>query len=428
MGLTIKKVAKLRRRGAVGRYLDGGRDGLPGLYLIIGGRNNAHWELRFELNGRARWMGLGSCRVFTLKDARERAKKHRQHLADGNDPLQLRRAERAAKAAAAAATKTFKECAEAYLEDNRAKWKSAKHGKQWVTSLANHVYPKIGNLDVAAIEMPHVLSVLEQRVDAQLGFPAGQFWKVRTVSADRVRNRVELILNYAVARGYRDGAKPNPARWDALKHIFPQPTELNTDKHHAAVPYADLPALFAELRRREGVGARALEFLILTAARTGEVVSVTWDEIDFDKELWVVPAERMKGKREHRVPLSSACIDLLRNLYREDGNPNIFIGARQPRLSNTALSEVLKRLGRQETVHGFRSSFSDWAHEQTAHSDHTIEISLAHKVGTKVEQAYRRGNMFDKRRRLMADWARHCTTPTRAGRSAKVVGINEARQ
>ena len=428
MGLTIKKVAKLRRRGAIGRYLDGGHDGLPGLYLIIGGRNNAHWELRFELNGRARWMGLGSCRVFTLKDARERAKKHRQHLADGNDPLQLRRAERAAKAAAAAATKTFKECAEAYLEDNRAKWKSAKHGKQWVTSLANHVYPKIGNLDVAAIEMPHVLSVLEQRVDAQLGFPAGQFWKVRTVSADRVRNRVELILNYAVARGYRDGAKPNPARWDALKHIFPQPTELNTDKHHAAVPYADLPALFAELRRREGVGARALEFLILTAARTGEVVGVTWDEIDFDKELWVVPAERMKGKREHRVPLSSACIDLLRNLYREDGNPNIFIGARQPRLSNTALSEVLKRLGRQETVHGFRSSFSDWAHEQTAHSDHTIEISLAHKVGTKVEQAYRRGNMFDKRRRLMADWARHCTTPTRAGRSAKVVGINEARQ
>ena len=138
--------------------------------------------------------------------------------------------------------------------------------------------------------------------------------------------------------------------------------------------------------------------------------------------------QRMKGKREHRVPLSSACIDLLRNLYREDGNPNIFIGARQPRLSNTALSEVLKRLGRQETVHGFRSSFSDWAHEQTAHSDHTIEISLAHKVGTKVEQAYRRGNMFDKRRRLMADWARHCTTPTRAGRSAKVVGINEARQ
>ena len=428
MGLTIKKVAKLRRRGAIGRYLDGGRYGLPGLYLIIGGRNNAHWELRFELNGRARWMGLGSCRVFTLKDARERAKKHRQHLADGNDPLQLRRAERAAKAAAAAATKTFKECAEAYLEDNRAKWKSAKHGKQWVTSLANHVYPKIGNLDVAAIEMPHVLSVLEQRVDAQLGFPAGQFWKVRTVSADRVRNRVELILNYAVARGYRDGAKPNPARWEALKHIFPQPTELNTDKHHAAVPYADLPALFAELRRREGVGARALEFLILTAARTGEVVGVTWDEIDFDKELWVVPAERMKGKREHRVPLSSACIDLLRNLYREDGNPNIFVGARQPRLSNTGLSEVLKRLGRQETVHGFRSSFSDWAHEQTAHSDHTIEISLAHKVGTKVEQAYRRGNMFDKRRRLMADWARHCTTPTRAGRSAKVVGINEARQ
>jgi integrase len=275
--------------------------------------------------------------------------------------------------------------------------------------------------------MPHVLSVLEQRVEAQLGFPAGQFWKVRTVSADRLRNRIELVLNYAVARGHRDGAKPNPARWGALKHIFPQPTQLNTVKHHAAVAYEEMPKVLDELRRREGVSARALEFLILTAARTGEVTGTTWEEIDFEKNIWTVPAERMKGKREHQVPLSGPAVELLRNLYCEDGNPNVFVGQRQPRISDTALSQTLKRLGRTETVHGFRSSFSDWAHEQTAHSDHTIEISLAHKVGTKVEQAYRRGNMFDKRRRLMEDWARFCTTPVRAGRGAKVVGINEAR-
>lgn len=183
--------------------------------------------------------------------------------------------------------------------------------------------------------------------------------------------------------------------------------------------YAEVPELFAEVRGREGVGPRALEFLILTAARTGEVLDATWAEINFDSKEWVIPADRMKGGREHRVPLSPQCIALWRGLYREEGNPCLFIGARQPRLSDTALSEVLKRLGRKETVHGFRSSFSDWAHEQTAHSHHTIEISLAHKVGNKAEQAYRRGNMFEKRRCLMADWARFCTTAP-AARAAAV--------
>jgi integrase len=226
-----------------------------------------------------------------------------------------------------------------------------------------------------------------------------------------------LILSFAAARGYRNGE--NPARWEDLKHILPQPTKLNTVKHHAAVAYAEVPMVVAELRGREGVGARALEFLILTAARTGEVVGATWDEIDLDKKEWLIPAERMKGGKEHRVPLSPQCMALLR--YREDGNPHVFIGARQPRLSDTTLSELLKRLDRIETVHGFRSSFSDWAHEQTAHSDHTIEISLAHKVGNKVEQAYHRGAMFDKRRRLMEQWASYCMMPTKP--TAKVTPV-----
>lgn len=263
MNLTIKRIAKLLRNGQPGRHRDGE---VRGLYLCIGGKKNANWQLRYQLHHRSHWAGLGSAREFSLKEARERAKKQRQQLADGNDPLQLKRAERAAKAATAATVKTFKQCAEGYLEHNRAKWKSAKHGKQWASSLEDFVFPKVGNLDVATIEMPHVLSVLEQRVEARLGFPVGQFWKVRTVSADRVRNRIELVLNWASARGYRDGAKPNPARWEALKHIFPAAAEVNNVKHHAATPYAEVPSVIAELRKREGIGSRALEFLILTGS------------------------------------------------------------------------------------------------------------------------------------------------------------------
>ena len=426
--LTSKRAAKLMRRGEIGRYSDSGPSGQRGLYLVIGGKANAHWSLRYQLQSRGHWMGLGSARDFSLSEARERARKERQRLADGDDPLQMKRAERAAKLAAAATRKTFKECALDFLQQHRDKWKSAKHGKQWLTSLETYVFPKIGGLDVGAIGRPHILSVLEQKVEAQLGYPAGQFWQVRTTSADRTRNRVELILNFAAARGYRTGE--NPARWEDLKHILPQPSKLNTVKHHTAVPYADLPALFAELRRREGVGPRALEFLILTAARTGEVLDAKWSEIDFREKIWTVPAERMKGGREHRVPLSNAAVDLLRDLCREEGNEHIFIGARQPRLSDTALSEVLKQLGRAETVHGFRSSFSDWAHERTAHSNHTIEISLAHTIGSEAEKAYRRGEMLAKRRQLMEAWAKFCTSGTPARKAAedhKVVGIGGAR-
>jgi integrase len=420
MNLTVKRIAKLLRNGQPGRHRDGE---VRGLYLCIGGKRNANWQLRYELHRRAHWMGLGSAFEFSLKDARERANKHRQQLADGNDPLQLKRAERAAKAATALSVKTFKQCAEDFIETHQSKWKSAKHGAQWKSSLATHVYPKIGNLDVRDIGRPHILNILEQKIEAQLGHPAGQFWKVRTVSADRVRNRIELILNFAAARGYRNG--DNPARWEDLKHILPQPAKVAPVEHHAAMPYAAVPTVVAELRRREGVAARALEFLILTAARTGEVLNATWNEIDLEDKVWIIPAERMKGGAEHRVLLSPQCITLLRGLYREDGNPYLFIGQRQLRLSDTALSVTLERLGRDETVHGFRSSFSDWAHERTSHSDHTIEISLAHKVGNKVEQAYRRGAMFDKRRRLMADWARYCTTAP-AQRSATVTTLRPA--
>jgi integrase len=422
MNLTVKRVLKLLRQGQPGRHRDGE---VRGLYLDIGGKRNAHWALRYQLNHRPHWMGLGSARDFNLTEARERARKERQRLYDGDDPLMLRRAERADKAAKQAVTKTFREAAEGYLRDHQGKWKNAQHGAQWRSTLATYIYPKIGPVDVRAIGRPHVLDVLRQRVEAWQDSPAGEFWRVRSVTADRVRNRIEVILTWCEAQGFRSGE--NPARSDLVKHVLPAPTKKAVE-HHAAVPFGEVPTLVAQLQKHQGVSARALEFLILTATRANEVRGAIWDEVDLDNALWVIPAARMKNGKEHRVPLSDRAVEILRGALREAGNPHVFIGGQQPRLSTAALIRLMKRLRPEDTVHGFRSSFSDWAHERTSHSDHTIEISLAHTVGKETERSYRRGDMFDKRRRLMADWARFCTTPTKQIRaSTKVVGINEAR-
>jgi integrase len=406
--LTVKRVAKLVRRGEPGRHFDG-----QGLYLVIENRRNANWGRRYELNHKAHQIGLGSAFAFTLAEARERNRRISQLLADGIDPLAQKRQQRAVQAAAAAKVMTFKEAAQAYVEAHQGKWRSAVHGRQWINTLATYTYPIIGALDVAVIDTPAVLRVLEQRVPALAGYPAGQFWTARSVTADRVRSRLELILSWAAGRGYR--SKENPARWGDLKHILPAPTKVARINHHAAVPYAELPQLMAELRQREGVAVKALQFLILTAARAGEVLGAAWDEIDLDGATWMVPATRMKSGKEHRVPLSPQALELLHGLYYEDGNVHLFIGPRNERLSNAALTAALRRLGRSETVHGMRSAFSDWAHERTSHASHTIELSLAHAVGNAVERSYRRTELFDKRRRLMGDWAKFCTNPQEAG-------------
>ena len=424
MGLTVKRVARLMRRGEAGQYTDGGTEGVRGLRLIVANKHAAHYELRFQLNHRSRQMGLGSCRDITLAEARIRAKEARRLLLDKVDPLEVRRTEHATKLAATAARMTFRQCAEAYIAAHRSEWKSAEHGIQWISSLRNYVYPVIGSVDVAMIDRPAVLRVLEQRVDAQRGKDAGQFWTIRTVTADRVRNRIELVLSFATARGHRPNG-PNPAAWDDLKHILAKPKKAATVVHHAAVPYGEIPALIANLRQREGVGASALLFTILTATRVGEVLGATWDEVDLDNKVWTIPAARMKAGREHKIPLSPAVVELLNSLYREDGNPHLFIGPRGSVLSKDALTAALRRLDRSETVHGFRSSFSDWANEQTRHSHHTVEIALAHKVGNEVEQSYRRGDMIAKRVKLMADWASYCTTPIPTG--ATVTPIHAVR-
>jgi integrase len=409
MGLTVKKVAKLMNAGERGRFFDD-----AGMYLVIGGKNSANWTRRYELDHRAHWMGLGSARTFTLDEARVRNREVSKLLADGIDPLVKRRAKRAERKAEQMKSRTFKECAEEYIQRHQGKWRSAQHGRQWKYSLERFVYPRIGNLPAAAINKPLVLSVLEQRVTGDTRHPAeGKFWTARTVTADRVRSRIELVLNFASAVGYRPEGIPNPAAWPGLKDILPA---AGKRIHHAALPYTELPGFLVELRPREGVSPKALEFTILTAGRSGEALGASWAEIDLAKKVWTIPAERMKGGREHRVPLSPQAIKLLHNLHTEEGNPNLFIGARGEGIFGGALQTVLKRMGRRDvTVHGMRSSFSDWAHDRTAFSSHVIELSLAHAIGSDVEKAYRRTDLFDKRRRLMEDWANFCATPQEAG-------------
>jgi integrase len=395
------------------------------LYLDIESKTNAHWSLHYQLRGRQTYMGLGSAFTFSLAEARDRAQQERKQLADKIDPLAVRRAERA-KAAAVPAVLTFAQAAQAYHAQHEAKWSNAKHRAQFLSTLKQYAFPRLGAVDVAEINTPHILQVLEQKVPAAKGRPDGTFWNTRTTTANRVRNRIELVLDWASVRGYRPQGVPNPARWQGhLSEVLPSPRHVARIVPHRAVPYPEVPALVSALRQREGVAAKALTFTILTAARAGETLGALWSEIDLDQAAWTVPAERMKARRAHRVPLALTVVELLKGLYRENGNPHVFIGSRPGAgLSESALAEVLGRVGRKETVHGLRSSFSDWAHERTGHSGHAIELSLAHSVGSDQEKAYRRGDMLNKRRKLMEAWARYCTTPPAA--AGAVVPLRKA--
>jgi integrase len=420
MGLTVKRVERVREPG---RYGDGN-----GLYLQVTKNGVRSWLLRYERDGRERFMGLGPAHTFGLDEARERAKQARQQLLDGVDPIDARKAAKAASKAAKEKMLTFAEAAQAYFDLHAVKWRNPKHAAQFIGSLKKYAAPIIGALSVAEIDTPHVLKVLEQPVKAERGYPAGTFWTSRSETASRVRGRIESVLDWSAVRGYRKGE--NPARWAGnLKHALPARGDVAQVEHHPALPYGDVPALMAELREREGVAAQALQFLILTAGRTGEVIGATWPEFDLDKGVWVIPSGRMKAKAEHRVPLSDAALELLGGLYRERGNPHLFIGS-QPGsgLSNMAMAAVLERMKRNDiTVHGFRSTFRDWAAETTAFPNHVLEMALAHKIENKAEAAYRRGDLFDKRKKLMAAWADYCCSPpAKQKRSADVVPIRGA--
>ncbi|RWQ57817.1 site-specific integrase [Mesorhizobium sp.] len=406
MALNTKRVAKLN---APGRYRD---PETRGLYLQVGRTGTKSWLLRYELNGRERFHGLGSLDDFSLKEARERARAARQKIADGVDPIDVRRAERAACAAEAAKAITFEEAARQYYQQNEPRWRNRKAAAQFLSTMQDYVFPVFGGVSVTGVDTGLVLKALEREHPER---PGRGIWMAIPETANRVRGRIENVLDWATTRGYRDGE--NPARWRGhLENVLPARGQIQRVEHHPAMPCFEVPAFMAALAERDGVSAQALEFTILTAARTGEVIGATWDEIDLDGMVWTVPAGRMKAGKEHRVPLSGRACEILNSLPREKGNPCVFIGPRANGLSNMAMSAVLKRMGRNDvTVHGFRSTFRDWAAELTGYPNHVVEQALAHTIGNAVERAYRRGDLFEKRVRLMTDWSRFCSNPAPVG-------------
>jgi len=381
--------------------------GVSGLSLQITG-NSRSWILYTMIGGKRRKMGLGSCDDVSLAEARENAHEIRKQIRDGIDPIEERRALKARARLKAVKTKTFQQCAEAYIMAHRAGW-VAKNLQQWELSLSNYVYPIIGGLSVANIDTGLVMQILQQPVKEKDG-SAGTFWNHRTVTADRVRGRIENILDWARTSGLRESE--NPARWQGhLEHSLPAKNKVQKVEHFPALPYAEIGAFMVELRKYTGTEARALEFSILTVSRSNEVRLATWEEIDFSARLWTVPGGRMKGRKEHRVPLSDVAIKLLESLPRHEGSGLIFPAQRAATLSNQSLTTVLQRMGYDGiTQHGFRSTFRDWAGETTSYPREVIEHALAHKLKDKAEAAYQRGDMFVKRQGLMEAWSRYCDT------------------
>jgi integrase len=355
-------------------------------------------------------MGLGGYPDIGLADAREAARLARKRILDGEDPIAQRRAARRALIAEQQKLMTFDQCAAAVIEVKRQEARNAKHAKQWETTLATYASPELGQLAIGEIELAHIVNVLEPH------------WTTKTETMTRVRQRIETVLAWAIARGYREG--DNPARWRGnLDAILPKPAKVSKVAHHKALPYEEVGAFMHDLRRRNGIAARALEFTILTAARSGEVRGATWDEIDLDAGVWTIPGERMKAGREHRVPLSPAAIELLEALPRYEGINFVFPAPRLGQLSDAGMSAVLKRMGVGVTVHGFRSTFRDWTAERTSTPHHVAEMALAHTIKNSAEAAYRRGDMLEKRRRLMEQWADYCAAPASG---ASVTAIREA--
>ena len=414
--LTARRVNAIKKPG---RHADGGN-----LYLQVSDTGAKSWLLRYRdrsgARARERFMGLGSVADFTLAEARERARLARQQLADGVDPLLHRREKRAALALAESRHITFEDAARAYFEQNKARWANRKHRSNFVTSLERFAFPVVGRLAVADIETGHVLRVLEP------------LWRTKNETASKLRQRMQAVLDWAAVRGHRVGG--NPARWGGhLENVLPPPGQVQKVVHQPAMRFEDMPGFMPELRAHQPVASRALEFMILTATRTNEVIEAVWSEVDLKHRVWQIPAARMrKTGRAHRVPLSDRAVEILQDLPREEGNDHVFISRAERGLSNMAMAQALKRMhaaraaageppwadretGVLAVPHGFRSSFRDWAGERTSYANIVIEMSLSHTVGGEVERSYRRGDLLEKRARLMADWARYCSAPQAAG-------------
>jgi integrase len=389
--LSALAVGRIKKPGLT---MVGGVAGL-GLQVSPGGARS--WILRAKVGSLRRDIGLGGFPDVSLAQARELARVARQQIVDGIDPVAEKRRKRAELIATQATTITFDEAAEKYIAAHEAEWTNAKHRAQWVSTLETYASPVIGKMDVRDIQQAHVLSILEP------------IWTLKTETAMRLRNRIELVLDWATARKYRSGE--NPARWRGhLDHLLAKPSKSKKVVHHPALPFKEIAKFMKALRDVGGVAARALEFGILTAVRSGEVRGGTWDEVDLEEKIWIIPGSRMKAGREHRVPLSEEALALLKTIPKDRRTGLLFPGTKEQKLSDMSLTAALRRMNRKDiTVHGFRSTFRDWASETTSYPNEVVEMALAHAIGNAVEAAYRRGDLFKKRHSLMADWAKACT-------------------
>lgn len=369
--------------------------GVPGLYLYVNSNGARSWVLRTVVANARRHMGLGSYPAVTLAMAREKARQVKEEVDAGVDPILKRDQLLSALKAEQATQKTFEEAAIAYISAHGDAWKNPKHRAQWTSTLETYAYPFIGRLLVRDITQTHVLSVLEP------------IWKTKNETAARLRGRIESVLDWAKVRGLRSG--DNPARWKGyLDALLPSPSKVKKVTHHAAVELDAMPGFMAKLRLQTGVSARALELAILCASRSGEVRGMTWSEVDLEKAIWTVPAERMKAKKEHRVPLSPDALTLLKEQASLDDCPLIFPGRKGQPLSDMSLLAVMRRMEVDAVPHGFRSTFRDWVGEKTNYPSDVAESALAHTLESKVEAAYRRGDALEKRREMMRDWAAFC--------------------
>ena len=391
MKLTARKVSALTK---VGLHGDG-----AGLWLKVTKSGSKSWVFRYTRNKKATSIGLGSILTVSLAQARAKASTHRQALAEGVEPLMARQDNTQAY--------TFKECALRYIESHKSGWTNAKHAQQWTNSLADYAYPIMGDIPVKDIDEALIMEVLEP------------IWNTKTETASRVRCRIENILSWAAVLKYRD--RYNPAQWRGnLEHVLPKPSRVKKIKHHKALPYADMHALILQLRNHDSISARALEFLILNANRTGEILGAVWSEIDSD--MWIIPADRMKAGKEHRIALSSRSMVILEEMAAIRQSDYIFAGSSVAKgLGIGTMRRLLLALGHDCTVHGFRSTFRDWAAEKSNHSHEICEMALAHTIANKSEAAYRRGDLLEKRRALMSDWMRFLELPTH--QKAKVIPI-----
>lgn len=371
--------------------------GVSGLALQVTPSGARSWILRVMVGGKRRDMGLGGFPDVTLAGAREAARTARAKIKAGIDPIEEGRAARSMLVAARASALTFEQCATAYMTVKQLEWKNEKHTRQWTSSLEKYAYPVIGKMLVRDVEQEHILRVLEP------------IWTEKTETASRLRGRLESVLDWARVRGYRKG--DNPARWKGhLDTLLANPNKITKTHHFAALPYKEVGAVVTDLRQLEGMGPRALEFTILTAVRSGETRGAVWSEFDLEAGIWTIPPERMKANKEHRVPLSREAIAILEAQPRIAGTDLVFVGARGAALSDATMTAVLRRMGLDATVHGFRSTFRDWASECTGYPHEVCEMALAHTIPNKAEAAYRRGDLFEKRTRLMRDWAKFCGT------------------